>query len=115
MNVTLKGDRTRHLTDDTVLHPLGDRVLIRPLPTETHTPAGLWLTDSFQEPPGIGDVLAAGPGRLTDDGVRIPLSVNPGDRVWFAQRAGVHIEHGDDFLILVFEHDLLAVIEEDQT
>jgi chaperonin GroES len=96
------------------IKPLGDRVVIEPLEEDEATFAGgqLVLPDTAKEKPQQGKVLAVGPGRLDDDGKRIPLEVKVGDTVVYAKYAGTSFKtkDGDDILFLK-ETDILAILE----
>ena len=96
------------------IKPLGDRVVIEPLEEDQATFAGgqLVLPDTAKEKPQQGKVLAVGPGRLDDDGKRIPLEVKVGDTVVYAKYAGTSFKtkDGDDILFLK-ETDILAILE----
>jgi chaperonin GroES len=96
------------------IKPLGDRVVIEPLEEDEATFAGgqLVLPDTAKEKPQQGKVLAVGPGRLDDDGNRIPLEVKVGDTVVYAKYAGTSFKtkDGDDILFLK-ETDILAILE----
>ena len=90
--------------------PLGDRILIKPVEQEEVSKGGLVLPDTARERPQEGEVIAAGPGRLTEEGNRIPLELSVGDKVLFAKYAGTELkEEEDDFLVLR-ESDILAKI-----
>ena len=94
--------------------PLGDRVVIEPLEKEEETFAGgqLVLPDTAKEKPQQGKILAVGPGRLDDEGERIPMEVKVGDTVVYARYAGTSFktEDGKEILFLK-ESDILAVLE----
>lgn len=90
------------------LEPLGDRVVIKPIPKEEVTKGGIVLPDTAKEKPQEGEVIAAGPGRLTDDGKRIATEVKVGDRVIYAKYAGTEIKLNDEELIILRETDILA-------
>ncbi|WP_319764755.1 co-chaperone GroES [Maridesulfovibrio sp.] len=93
------------------LKPLADRVLVRRLEVEEKTVGGIIIPDSAKEKPLKGEVIAAGPGKLDDDGSRITLGVKEGDAVLFAKYAGTEISiEGVDHLIMR-EDDILAVVE----
>lgn len=90
------------------LEPLGDRIVVKPIPREEMTRGGIILPDTAKEKPQEGEVLAVGPGRMTDDGRRIPLDVKVGDRVLYAKYAGTEIKiEGEEYIILR-ESDILA-------
>ena len=90
------------------LEPLGDRVVVKPIPKEEVTKGGIVLPDTVKEKPQEGKVLAAGPGKMTDDGKRIAMDVKVGDVVIYAKYGGTEIKEGDDELIILRESDILA-------
>lgn len=92
------------------LRPLGDRVVIKPLPREEVTKSGIVLPDTAKEKPQEGEVLAAGPGRL-DEGKRQPMDVKVGDKVLYAKYAGTEFKLDEDELLILSEKDILAVLE----
>ncbi|MDN5326182.1 MAG: chaperonin GroES [Moorella sp. (in: firmicutes)] len=91
--------------------PLGDRVLIKPLEVEEKTVTGIVLPDTAKEKPQQGEVIAAGPGRLLDNGERVKMAVNAGDRVLYARYAGTELKDGDARYLILSERDILAVVE----
>lgn len=93
------------------LKPLADRVLVRRLEVEEKTVGGIIIPDSAKEKPLKGQIVAAGPGKLDDNGSRIVLGVKEGDAVLFAKYAGTEINiEGVDHLIMR-EDDILAVVD----
>lgn len=95
----------------TTLRPLGDRVVIQPTPREEMTKSGIVLPDTAKEKPQEGSIIAAGPGRLNDDGQRESMDVKVGDKVLYAKYAGTEFKiDGEDYLI-VSQKDILAVVE----
>jgi len=90
------------------LQPLGDRVVVKPLPKEDVTKGGIVLPDTVKEKPQEGKVLAVGPGKLTDDGKRIAMDVKVGDVVIYAKYGGTEIKENGDELIILRESDILA-------
>ncbi|MEK7281681.1 MAG: co-chaperone GroES [Chloroflexota bacterium] len=88
--------------------PLADRVVIKPLPKEEVTKGGIFIPDTAKEKPQEGEVRAVGPGRLSDDGKRIPLEVKVGDKVVYAKYAGTEIKHDGEDLVILRESDILA-------
>ncbi|MCL6453355.1 MAG: co-chaperone GroES [Alicyclobacillus sp.] len=94
----------------TQLRPLADRVVVRPLKRDEKTASGLYLPDNAKEKPQEGEVMAVGPGRF-EDGKRIPLDVQVGQRVVYAKYAGTEIKVGDEELLILRESDILAVSE----
>ena len=93
------------------LTPLGDRVIIEPSDAEASTsPGGIIIPDTAKEKPQQGSVVAAGPGRTTDDGKLIDLEVKVGQTVIYSKYAGTeYTENGNDYLI-VRESDILAIV-----
>ena len=93
------------------VRPLFDRVLLKRNDEPTKTKTGLYLPESASEKPVQGTILAAGQGRIADDGKITPLAVKVGDVVVFSKYAGTEIKvDGEDRLILR-EDDILGVIE----
>jgi len=90
------------------LKPLADRVLVKPIEREEVTKGGIVLPDTAKEKPQEGEVLAVGPGRLSEDGKRIPLDVKVGDIVIYARYGGTEIKIEDEELIILRESDILA-------
>ena len=74
------------------LDPLGDRVVVRPSTKEEVTKGGIVIPDTAKEKPQEGEVLAVGPGKMTEDGKRIPLDVKVGDIVIYAKYGGTEIK-----------------------
>ncbi len=93
------------------LRPLGDRVVVKPLEEEERTKGGIVLPDVAKEKPQHGEVLAVGPGALTEDGKRLPMDVKVGDRVLFAKYAGTEVKMGDEEYLILRQSDILAVVE----
>ena len=95
------------------IKPLGDRVVVEPIEKEVQTFAGgqLVLPDTAKEKPQEGKVLAVGPGRLDDDGKRVPLDVKVGDVVVYAKYSGTTFKtEGGDEVLFIKEGDILAVL-----
>jgi len=92
----------------TQLEPLGDRIVVKPIKREETTKGGIILPDTAKEKPQEGEVIAVGPGRLTDDGTRIEMEVKKGDKVMYAKYAGTEIKLDDEELLILRESDVLA-------
>ena len=91
--------------------PLGDRVVVLPLEKEDRTKSGIVLPDTAKERPQEGKVVAAGPGRISDEGKRIAMEVKAGDIVVYSKYGGTeYTEDGVEYLILN-ERDILAKVE----
>jgi chaperonin GroES len=92
------------------IKPLQDRVVIKPLEdAEETTAGGIVIPDTAKEKPQLGEIVAVGPGRLTDDGDRIPLGVKVGDLVFHAKYGGTTVKIDSTEYIILREDDLLAV------
>ena len=95
----------------TKLRPLGDRVVIQPTPREEMTKSGIVLPDTAKEKPQEGKIIAAGPGRLTEEGTREPMDVKEGDTVLYAKYAGTEFKIEGEELLIVSQKDILAIVE----
>ena len=90
------------------LKPIGDRVVVKPVPEEVKTKSGIVLPDSAKEKPQEGTVVAVGSGTVVD-GHKIPLEVKVGDTVIYSKYGGTEIKvEGEEFIILS-ERDILAI------
>ncbi len=90
--------------------PLGDRVLVKPAEREEQTKSGIFLPDTAPAKPQEGTIVEVGPGRVTDDGKRVPMDRTKGDLVLYAKYGGTEIkEEGDEYLLLT-ERDILAKV-----
>ena len=103
---------TRPTTTAKKLIPLGDRIVVRPTHREEVTKGGIVLPDTAKEKPQEGEVIAAGPGRLTGEGKRLQMELKKGDRVIYAKHAGTEIKLDDEELLILRENDVLAKIGE---
>lgn len=90
--------------------PLGDRVLVKPAEREEQTKSGIFLPDTAQEKPQEGTIIEVGPGRVTDDGKRIPMDLKKGDMVLYAKYGGTEIKEDDEEYLLLTERDILAKV-----
>ena len=95
----------------TKLRPLGDRVVIKPTPREEMTKSGIVLPDTAKEKPQEGTIIAAGPGKINDDGKREPMDVKEGDIVLYAKYAGTEFKIEGEELLIVSQKDILAVVK----
>ena len=114
------GGRTRLPEEDcilatassTKLRPLGDRVVIKPTPREEMTKSGIVLPDTAKEKPQEGIVIAAGPGKIFNDGKREAMDVAVGNKVLYAKYAGTEFKVDGDDLLIVSQKDILAIVED---
>lgn len=95
----------------TTIKPLEDRVLVLPLEAETTTASGLVIPDTAKEKPQEGRVIAAGPGRVDDKGVRVPMDVSEGDVVVFSKYGGTEVKYNGEDYLLLNARDILAVVK----
>ncbi len=93
------------------IRPLNDRVLVLRVEEEEKTAGGIIIPDTAKEKPMEGEVVAVGPGKLGDDGRRIPMDVKEGDRVLFAKYAGSDINMGGVDHIFMKESDILGIVD----
>jgi chaperonin GroES len=91
--------------------PLNDRVLIKRLEAKEQVRGGIIIPDTAKEKPMEGEVIAVGPGKLDDDGKRVPMSVKPGQKVLVGKYAGTEIKIDDVEHIIVREDEILGIVE----
>lgn len=90
------------------LQPLGDRVVVQPSEEEEVTKGGIILPDTAKEKPQRGVIIAVGPGRLDEEGKRIPMGVKKGDKVVYSKYAGSEIKQDEKEVLILRESDILA-------
>ncbi|MDE2196800.1 MAG: co-chaperone GroES [Gammaproteobacteria bacterium] len=93
------------------LRPLHDRVIIKRLEAETKSAGGIVIPDTAKEKPMKGEVIAIGPGRILDNGQKVPVSVKIGDKVLIGKYSGTDFKMHDEEYVSVEEKDIIAVIE----
>ena len=93
------------------IKPLEDRIVIQQVEAEQTTASGLVIPDSAKEKPQEGKVVAVGPGRVSDNGTRIPVDVAVGDTVIYSKFGGTEIKAGGEDYLVLSSRDILAVIE----
>ncbi len=92
------------------IKPLADRVVVRPLEAEDKTKGGLYVPDTAKERPQQGEIVAVGPGRVTDDGKKVPPEVKVGDRILYGKYSGTEVNfEGTEYLIMR-ESDIFAIL-----
>jgi len=92
------------------MKPLADRVVIKPSPAEEKSRGGIILPDTAKEKPVIGEVVAVGPGKVTDDGKKVAPEVKVGDKVLYGKYSGTEVTvEGDEYLIMR-EADIFAIV-----
>jgi len=95
----------------TRIQPLADRVVVKALEESEQMRGGLYIPDTAKEKPSQGEVVAVGPGKISDDGKRLDMDVKVGDKVLYGKYSGTDVTlDGEEYLILR-ESDVLAVIK----
>ena len=93
------------------IKPLADRIVIQAMEAEETTKGGIILPDTAKEKPVEGTIVAAGPGKVTDDGKKIELEVKVGDKVLYGKYSGTEITvDGEEYLIMR-ESDVFAIVK----
>ena len=92
------------------IKPLEDRIVVKSVEAEQTTASGLVIPDTAKEKPQEGEVLAIGPGRIDDNGNRVPLDVTVGDRVIYSKYGGTEIKHGGEEYLILSARDVLAIV-----
>jgi chaperonin GroES len=90
------------------LQPLGDRLVVSPIEREEVTKGGIVLPDTAKEKPQEGEVLAVGPGRLSEEGTRVAMDIKVGDIVIYARYGGTEYKVDGKEVIILREGDILA-------
>ena len=92
------------------IKPLADRDLIKPSEAEEKTKGGIILPDTAKEKPVVGQIVAVGPGKVTEDGKKVPMEVKVGDKVLYGKYSGTEVTiEGEQFLIMR-EADVFAIV-----
>ena len=95
---------------DLKIKPLGDRIVVKPMEAEEKTKGGIILPDTAKEKPVEGTIVAAGPGRKSDDGKLVEMEVKAGDKVLYGKYSGTEVTiDGDEYLIMR-ESDIFAIV-----
>lgn len=92
------------------IQPLGDRVLVKRIEEQEQTKGGIIVPDTAKEKPQQGRIVEVGPGRMTEEGKRIPVGVKKGNKVLFGKYAGTEISVGDQEYLILREEDILAIM-----
>jgi chaperonin GroES len=93
------------------IKPLNDRILVQRIEEEGKTSGGIIIPDTAKEKPQEGKVIAVGPGKIDDNGKRVPIEIKKGDRILFGKYAGTEIKLDGIEHIIMREDDILGVIE----
>ncbi|MBN1760906.1 MAG: co-chaperone GroES [Chitinispirillaceae bacterium] len=91
------------------IRPLEDRIILKPMDAQEKTAGGIIIPDNAKEKPQKGEVIAVGPGKVSDQGGKIDMTLKKGDKVLYGKYSGTEVNvEGTDYLILR-ESDVLAV------
>ncbi len=93
------------------IRPLGDRVLVRPLEKEKQERSGIIIPDTAKEKPQEGEIVAAGKGKVADDGKVIPMEVKVGDKILYGKYSGTEIKIDDKEYLIMHQEDILGILE----
>ena len=93
------------------IKPLEDRIVIRQLEAERTTASGLVIPDTAKEKPQEGEVIAVGPGRIDDNGNRVPMDVKVGDSVIYSRYGGIEVKYDGEEYQILSARDVLAIVE----
>ena len=92
------------------IKPLEDRIVVRPVEAEQVTASGLVIPDTAKERPQEAEVIAVGPGRVDDNGNRVPVDVKVGDKVIFSKYGGTELKYNGEEYLVLSARDVLAVV-----
>ncbi|HLF20152.1 MAG TPA: co-chaperone GroES [Bacteroidota bacterium] len=92
------------------IKPLADRVVVKPAQAEERTKGGIIVPDTAKEKPVWGEVVAVGPGRVTEDGKSIPMEVKNGDKVLYGKYSGTEVTLDSEELLIMRESDIFAIM-----
>ncbi|HEV7812505.1 MAG TPA: co-chaperone GroES [Leifsonia sp.] len=92
------------------IKPLEDRIVIKQVEAEQTTASGLVIPDTAKEKPQEGEVIAVGPGRIDDNGNRVPIDVVIGDKVLYSKYGGTEVAFANETYLVLSARDVLAVV-----
>ena len=93
------------------LRPLGDRVIVKPIEKKDEVRGGLIIPDTAKEKPQEGEIIAAGKGKIGEDGKLIPMDVKAGDKILYGKYSGTEVKlDGQEYLIM-HQDDILGIVE----
>ncbi len=93
------------------IRPLHDRILVKRLDEEEKTAGGIIIPESAKEAPAEGKVVAAGPGKIDDNGKTIPMGVSEGDRILFSKYSGSEVKMDGVEYLIMREDEVLGIVE----
>ena len=92
------------------IKPLGDRVLVKPMEAEERTKGGIILPDTAKEKPVMGEIVAVGPGKRSDDGKLVPMELSVGDKILYGKYSGTEISFDGEEYLIMRESDIFGII-----
>lgn len=95
----------------TKIQPLADRVVVRPTEEAEQMRGGLYIPDTAKEKPQQGEIIAVGPGRISDQGERLAPDLKAGDKVLYGKYSGTEVNVDGEQLLILRESDVLAVLK----
>jgi chaperonin GroES len=93
------------------IHPLADRILVKTLEPEEVKRGGIIIPDTAKEKPQEGEVIAVGPGRISDEGKKVEMSLKKGDRILYGKYSGSEVTVGENEFLIMRESDVLAILK----
>ena len=93
------------------LKPLQDRILVKRLEEKEVKKGGIIIPDSAKEKPQEAEVIAVGPGKVTEDGKRQPMEIKVGDKILFGKYSGSEVKLGDEEFLIMREEDVLGILQ----
>ncbi len=92
--------------------PLADRVVVKPIEESETVKGGIIIPDTAKEKPMQGEIIEVGPGRMTEDGKKMPLEVKKGDKVLYGKYSGTEVSIGGEEYLIMRESDIFAIIQD---
>ncbi|MCL2122439.1 MAG: co-chaperone GroES [Clostridiales bacterium] len=92
------------------IKPLGDKLVVKPVSAEQKLASGIFIPDTAAEKPQQGEVLAVGSGRILENGTRVPMEVQVGDKVLYSKYSGTEIKIDEEDLLILNERDIHAIL-----
>ena len=93
------------------IRPLHDRILVKREDEEEGKHGSIIIPDTAKEKPQEGEVVAVGPGKVTEDGKRQPMEVKVGDKILFGKYSGSEVKLGDQEYLIMREEDVLGILQ----
>ena len=94
------------------IQPLGDRVLVKPVEAKETKRGGIIIPDTVKEKPQEGKIVAAGKGKVTEDGKTLPMEVKPGDRILYGKYSGNELKIDDEDYLIIHQDDILGILSD---